>query len=601
MAQASLNFNEEALNKKSALYDLYSRLYNGMVAASTVTPPDVTTNPPLTETGEVDTAAITKSFTDYSTILMKNSAYLFASSILAIFQSGGGGGGEGGGDSTFNFISRSGDSMHGKLFARYGFEAGDNNQTVFETFVNDGKGIASITGKLFVSGDVSTEGSISVKGMAAISYADGKLVFGEDGAAIVLKDNVTVNGSISLGTLKISPGGITLDDLVYYYAGNSNLPTVDWTMKDGSVAGDLTVEGVSTLKGLLQASSGFSFSINGEEHLTLKTHVDGDNSEDRLTLQEDLYLTANKGIKHNDTYIIKSEKFEDTLDGSIPTVREEISFAAPGMIMNLGGLSDGDTNSQYISLKAGIRNRLGVTQIISPDGDGNFTNSLSAGCGNAGPKVMETYYADVKNMGVAFYRNIALGDMDGARIVTNDDTKKVVLAIPFTYMSGSVPITIFDKVSMGARDSTSLFRDQSLAHGFTSEFDTDAEMFAFKKPVEVPSISIISDKYKTRLIENALFLNDGIFIEGVNGGMRFTGDGFFSGNISSSKFASGFVGYGWAIMKDALSGNYQATFDSLTVRKKMRVYEMEVQKISATNGALWVSDSCSGDLVEELV
>ena len=38
-------------------------------------------------------------------------------------------------------------------------------------------------------------------------------------------------------------------------------------------------------------------------------------------------------------------------------------------------------------------------------------------------------------------------------------------------------------------------------------------------------------------------------------------------------------------------------FDSLTVRKKMRVYELEVQKNSVTNGSLWVSDSCSGDEV----
>ena len=39
----------------------------------------------------------------------------------------------------------------------------------------------------------------------------------------------------------------------------------------------------------------------------------------------------------------------------------------------------------------------------------------------------------------------------------------------------------------------------------------------------------------------------------------------------------------------------------LTVRKKMRVYELEVQKISVTNGSLWVSDSCSGDEVVELI
>ena len=67
------------------------------------------------------------------------------------------------------------------------------------------------------------------------------------------------------------------------------------------------------------------------------------------------------------------------------------------------------------------------------------------------------------------------------------------------------------------------------------------------------------------------------------------------------RFASGFAGYGWAIAQDELVGGYSATFDELTIRKKARFYELEVQKHSVTNGALWVSDSCSGDLVEEIV
>lgn len=33
----------------------------------------------------------------------------------------------------------------------------------------------------------------------------------------------------------------------------------------------------------------------------------------------------------------------------------------------------------------------------------------------------------------------------------------------------------------------------------------------------------------------------------------------------------------------------------------MRIYELEVQKNSATNGSMWVSDSCSGDIVEEIL
>lgn len=72
-------------------------------------------------------------------------------------------------------------------------------------------------------------------------------------------------------------------------------------------------------------------------------------------------------------------------------------------------------------------------------------------------------------------------------------------------------------------------------------------------------------------------------------------------NIGSVVFSSGFAGSGWGIIQNLLTGNIEATFDGLTIRKKARFYELEVQKQSVTNGSLWVSDSCSGDLVEEIV
>ena len=69
------------------------------------------------------------------------------------------------------------------------------------------------------------------------------------------------------------------------------------------------------------------------------------------------------------------------------------------------------------------------------------------------------------------------------------------------------------------------------------------------------------------------------------------------GGISSEFFSSGFAGSGWAILKNKATGSIQATFDEVVVRRKMRVYELEVQKNTATNGSLWVTDSCSGDMV----
>jgi hypothetical protein len=131
--------------------------------------------------------------------------------------------------------------------------------------------------------------------------------------------------------------------------------------------------------------------------------------------------------------------------------------------------------------------------------------------------------------------------------------------------------------------------------------NSNVEFFRFGKPVEAGFFSINSSQYKTKLDENVLFFDDGVFLEGVTGGIFHSGNATFSGSISSTTFASGFAGYGWAVKADQLYGGYEATVDSLVVRKKMRVYELEVQKISATNGSLWVSDACSGDSVTEIV
>ena len=72
-----------------------------------------------------------------------------------------------------------------------------------------------------------------------------------------------------------------------------------------------------------------------------------------------------------------------------------------------------------------------------------------------------------------------------------------------------------------------------------------------------------------------------------NQNVRMYGDLATSGSLTSPEFASGFGGYGWKLDADTNT----LTVDYLVVRKAMRVYEMVINKISATNGSLWVSNS----------
>jgi len=65
-------------------------------------------------------------------------------------------------------------------------------------------------------------------------------------------------------------------------------------------------------------------------------------------------------------------------------------------------------------------------------------------------------------------------------------------------------------------------------------------------------------------------------------------------SIQSTNFVSGATGSGWQIDKDG-----DATFDNLTVRKSFNVFELVLNKLSATNGALAITDSIKIASVEE--
>ena len=136
-------------------------------------------------------------------------------------------------------------------------------------------------------------------------------------------------------------------------------------------------------------------------------------------------------------------------------------------------------------------------------------------------------------------------------------------------------------------------------NAYACEFSTTSELFKFSKYLEAKD-SIGIDGSATRLINNSLIFSSSLYLVAVSGVIQHNGNATFSGNISSVKFVSGFAGEGWAITKNTGTGSILATFDELTIRKKMRVYELEVQIETGTNGALWVSDSCKADRVEKI-
>nr|DAP53483.1 MAG TPA: hypothetical protein [Caudoviricetes sp.] len=562
MAEAKLNFIEEDLDKESSLYILYKRLYQGMVSANEVDSPDFS-DPPLTEDGEIDTEAINETMKEYATILMKNSAYMWSDSIVSVLGEGIGGGG----------------STTDKFDALFGFKAGYDGRAIFETTHYDSQPVAYIYGRL----DISKEG-ISLKDRGIIYHADEMLNFSYDKMNFI--GDIYANGDLYFDSLKINKDGIFFDDKEFYHSGNSNTKDFDWSMKNASIYGNMTVEGKVILKDELNALNGFKLGVKGEKLLYSNITED---EEISILLASDLSLLAGYGIRVGDTYVIKARNGTNDI----------ISFCAPGKTINLGD-SVNDAATLAIALQTGIKNHNSAYTIISKDGDGYFPNSFRAGCGNAAPDVLWTYYKSGSDCGFIALKKIRLGDANGPALYADDVNQRAVLMMPYIHIEGELPVSEYIESKIYYAQTTSLFKDQSQSWSASLNFDTGAEFFTFNKPVESDGFSIISERYKTRLIENALFFDDNIFLEGITDGIRYSGNSYFSGTLSSFNFSSGFLGHGWLIGEDRLYGGIQAVFDSITVRKKMRVYEMEVQKSYTTNGALWVSDSCSGDLVEEI-
>lgn len=586
MAEAILIFEEDKLDKTTSLYELYSRFYEGMNAANMVDAPDFS-SPPLTELGEIDMTAINKKIAEYSTILVKNSSYMMANSIMTTV-----GGSGGGGTSGVGFLSRNGDSMVGRLTALYGFQAGYDNQVIFETVINaDEKKKGLVHGHLIIDEDTEVKGRLNLSdsgvymsNVNVLYYTDNKLNISSSN--ILVTGGVVVDGTFKLGNIIINENGLFNGDQEYYYKGNCNKKEVDWSMRNGHVYGTLQVDGDTTLQGILTSLDGFQLGLGDKKLFYSNSKEDGTNY---LQLATDLSLLTGYGIKFSDKYIIKVRGGADNI----------VSFSAPGMTMNLGD-SDGETPTTKIALQTGIYNHSGIYRIISQFGDGNFPNSFSAGCGNSGPTVLQTYYKSGNDCGVISKEKIRIGDASGPSLSTGTN-RDLVFEAPFVHVSNEVEQTDPIKSILSYQPTTSLFKDQSLGWSSSLNFDTDGEFFTFNKSVEAVSFSIISEKYKTQLLENALFFGDGIFLEGVSDGILYNGEAYFSSGLGSKRFASGFSGYGWNISENKLYGGIAATFDELTIRKKMRIYELEVQKSTVTNGSLWVSDSCSGDLVEEII
>lgn len=552
----------ENLDKSSLCYSIYSGLYQNFFNAQQRKDDE---HPYGIEEG------------DETSVRLKNTAYGFASSIAGAV--GGGSGPESGGV-LLEYLKKSGGDMYGLLRANCGFEAGIGNTRILETCSEDITGkegvITGIRYGIRITGSLKLGGeSLYLGERRVLSYNTDKGTARLDAPHIRFTGtSIQADGEWTFGNRKtgifISPALLQVAGHDVYHKGNANLSSVDWTMQNATVAGGLAVRGAVRFDGELSALHGVKLGDGGKVLLSFST--------------EDAALGG---------FLSFMEGFGIRIDGKDVLIRRAEDRVQLGSIG--GDLLIGSDNTPKIRLFSGLSDIDGDCLMISPYGKACFPGSLTVRH-DYGAELLSSYRTDSTDEGIIIHKRLRFSTEDGFLIT--GDRHSLSLLSPVEYIGDGITTPVFRTSSISHSVSTSHYAPQN-RKSESLRIDTGADFVTAGVPLEA-SGHLGIDGTPTRLSEGALYFTEGLCLLAVKDGIKHHGNSYFTGPLSSESFSSGFAGSGWAILENRTTGGVTATFDDIVARRKFRAYEFEVIKISATNGALWVSDSCSGDSVEKL-
>ena len=478
-------------------------------------------------------------------------------------------------------------------------DVSDGNVVIADTLTASNFGATTLRGKL-------TAGSEEIEGSA----------FDINGGTVDSITSLTVANDVDIGNYKLTSKALEASDLGssggIIFANSDGLLTVDSDITFSTDTLTVTKIAAYELTGKLTAGSteieGTNFDINGG---TIDGTPIGANSANTgafttITASTSIDITGSTGlILSNDETITNAVNGTVLINGEVASG----TGSAAGVFKSNGNydltLKTGNSTTGSITITDGANGNIAIT----PNGTGYVPIGSSAAAGILGSILSAATISALEialdNDQDATSTTFSFEETSGNLLVTNgfvgsnasfnmDDNKAKLINtasangyvyLPLTTVANEIYEVIFDVVTGGSSD-VEVCLSSSTSWNVGSESGsvgagTNYGLIKNYKADDTTSYLII------RLV--SAINTQWAYITNINvrKAVVFTG-----GEIGSASFVSGFAGSGWKIDKDATADNeYDITVDNMFIRGRLSVYELLIQQIRATNGAVFVTSA----------
>lgn len=183
-----------------------------------------------------------------------------------------------------------------------------------------------------------------------------------------------------------------------------------------------------------------------------------------------------------------------------------------------------------------------------------------------GDDLMSSYRIDNNDEGLTIHKRLRFGSSVGAYLIGENRNIGFISSIDRIDPSTLEITTNTYKTTVQYQASTSVYQVQN-RYSDTLAFITESDFFSFNKPVEATNFIGIEGS-STRLLNNSLFFTNKSYLHSTVDGIKHYGNAYFTEDLSSENFSSGFAGSGWAIRQNKTTGNITITCDEAVFRKR---------------------------------